>query len=401
MLGRRSTGSDIPRAPKQEENSTRFGDLPRAESQGIPFQLDVNHIFVQGMVNGSGPLWISLDTGASGSLIAINRALSLGLNFQGQMHTQGAGGVVESALVTGVSLKLPGVYLSNLAMAAVSLDGLDARSGRHIDVILGSEFFNRYVVEIDYAARLIRTYEPRSYQYRGAGEVVPLTFHENHPYIRASLEASGEKPFMDEFVIDMGSGFSVLLPRGFIDKHRELQAIQEAVKTEVTSIGGPVPVSVGRLTRLRIGRLSVQSPVTVFARTSRGIFAVDGKAGNLGNEILRRFKVTFDYSRRQMILEPTSALDEPDEFDMSGLSLLAEGPNLRVYRVGGVIADSPAAEAGIQVGDSIIDLNGTPIADLGMGKLRQLFKRPGSSYTLKIQRGGQPLTVKLKLRRLV
>jgi C-terminal processing protease CtpA/Prc len=64
-----------------------------------------------------------------------------------------------------------------------------------------------------------------------------------------------------------------------------------------------------------------------------------------------------------------------------------------------VIADSPASEAGIQVADSIIELDGTPVA--GMGRLRQLFKQPGSSYTLKIERGGQPLTVKLKLRRLV
>ena len=64
------------------------------------------------------------------------------------------------------------------------------------------------------------------------------------------------------------------------------------------------------------------------------MFAVGGRAGNIGNEILRRFKVTFDYSRAQMILEPNNAIDQPDEFDMSGLSPLAEESDLRVYGQG-------------------------------------------------------------------
>jgi S1-C subfamily serine protease len=49
----------------------------------------------------------------------------------------------------------------------------------------------------------------------------------------------------------------------------------------------------------------------------------------------------------------------------------------------------------------LVELDGKPVADLSLGKLRELFKRPGSTYTLKVERGGHPLIINLKLRRLV
>jgi hypothetical protein len=49
--------------------------------------------------------------------------------------------------------------------------------------------------------------------------------------------------------------------------------------------------------------------------------------------VLRRFKVVFDYSRKHVILERTSAGDEPFDADMSGGSLVATGPDLNVFTV--------------------------------------------------------------------
>ena len=378
-----------------------FGNVSGLDSREIPFEFDSNHVFLQGTVNSSGPLWFTLDTGASGTLIATKRAQALGLNLRGGIRTEGAGGTVESFLVSDVSLGLPGASLPDLDITAVSLDGLESNFGRPVDLILGSELFRRYVVEIDYAAKVLRLYEPGSYQYHGTGEVLPITLHENHPFVRASIETAGAKAIPNEFVIDVGSGFCVLLQRNFIEAHRELQSLREVLKTDVAGIGGSVPVAISRLGRLRLGRVSILAPVTIFPRTSKGSFALKPMAGNIGNEILRRFKVTFDYSRLRMILEPNNDFDEPNDYDMSGISLVAERPTFRVFRIERILENSPATDAGLRVGDSIVELDRRPVADLGLGKLRKMFKQPGRVYDLTVQRGGNAFNVKLKLRRLI
>jgi len=47
--------------------------------------------------------------------------------------------------------------------------------------------------------------------------------------------------------------------------------------------------------------------------------------GPIGNEILRRFKVTIDYSRQRMMLEPNAHFSDPFENDMSGIAFESSG----------------------------------------------------------------------------
>ena len=45
---------------------------------------------------------------------------------------------------------------------------------RNVDGVLGKEFFDQFVVEIDYARRLLNGYDPSSYKYAGSGKASPL-----------------------------------------------------------------------------------------------------------------------------------------------------------------------------------------------------------------------------------
>src|ERR1044071_724929 len=77
----------------------------------IPIELDGNHIYFQGRVNGSKPVWFSLDSGASRSLISYRRARELGLQFLDRSRGAGAGGFAETARIKDVSFNLSGVDL--------------------------------------------------------------------------------------------------------------------------------------------------------------------------------------------------------------------------------------------------------------------------------------------------
>ena len=102
-----------------------------------------------------------------------------------------------------------------------------------------------------------------------------------------------------------------------------------------------------------------------------------------------------------MILEPNCHFSEPDEYDMSGLLLIAEGNEFKTFKVRHLIEDSPATAAGLSEGDVISAVNGTPASKLSLEQVRRMFKKEGQSYLLSIKRGDERMQIRIRLRRLI
>jgi len=100
-----------------------------------------------------------------------------------------------------------------------------------------------------------------------------------------------------------------------------------------------------------------------------------------------------------MTLEPNANFPAPDEFDMSGAALIADGPDLSVIKVVRVRPNSPASSAGLRTQDVIEAVDGKPIRELT--KLKQLFRQPDKEYLLNVRRAEETIQVKIKLKRLV
>jgi hypothetical protein len=145
---------------------------------------------------------------------------------------------------------------------------------------------------------------------------------------------------------------------------------------------------VTRINGLKLGRFTLGHIVTTVAAGTEAAGLDDDATGILGGALLKRFIVTIDYSRNQVILQSRSdeGLAEPTEFDMSGLSLAAQGDGYREYRVRSVIPASPGAEAGVMPGDVIATINGRPAEELALNDVRDLFRRDGQEYALELRR---------------
>jgi hypothetical protein len=365
----------------------------------IPFEEDDGHIFLQARINNSAPLWFGLDTGAMRSVIDTRRARTLGLRLEGSQRVGGAGGTEEGSIVKGVSIGLPGALLRNQTLWALSLEPMAAGNGREMAGILGRELFSHFVVDIDYAARHIHLYEPQGWEYHGPGESIPLTLQDGEAYVRAKVAAPGREPVAGRFVIDTGSSITLMLAKSFVDEHKLLPPAGRSVPSRGRGVGGEVRMTIGRVPELQLGRFAIAGPVTAFIET--GEIAAPGAAGNIGGRLLRRFRVIFDYARQRMILEPGKYFAEAEEFDMSGAALLSEGPAFQTIRVVRVRAKSPAADAGLRPHDVIVAIDGQPTSALSLSKVKALLRRDGTTCSLRVQRDGQPLEIKVKLRRLI
>ena len=143
--------------------SIAFGAVPKARSSyRIPFELTNNLVVLQGSINNSKPLFLLLDTGASGSVINESRVKELGLKLEGQTKAATGNGPVEASFVRGVTLSVSGIEFPDLTLTSIRLSGLEAGFGRPVDGILGYEIFNRFVVEIDYISRIVTLHDPKS-----------------------------------------------------------------------------------------------------------------------------------------------------------------------------------------------------------------------------------------------
>jgi hypothetical protein len=276
-------------------------------------------------------------------------------------------------------------------------DSFTPLGGRAFAGIIGADLFYRFVVEIDYAGQVITLREPVSYRYAGSGEVIPLNLIDRKPYIRTSITTLSSTTLAGNFHIDAGCSGTLGLNRRFIEENNLADEARRAIESLNIGAGGETRVNIGRLRTLRLGRFAIANPITAFAQVQgRGVRA--DSAGRICGGILRRFTVIFDYSRRQIILEPNAAFNDPFEFDMSGIVMVSEGASFKVYRL---LANSPASESGLREGDIILAIDERPTAELTLEEARQLFKEAGRERLLRIRRGAEQMEIRLKLRRLV
>jgi C-terminal processing protease CtpA/Prc len=131
-----------------------------------------------------------------------------------------------------------------------------------------------------------------------------------------------------------------------------------------------------------------------------GAFANSALVGNIGQQVVGKFKLLFDYSHQRIIFELNDSFKDTFDRAFSGLSIVAEGKDYRTFRIAEVLEDSPGSEAGLQKDDTITAINGKAVADFSLTRMLELFEHP-VAYKLTVRRGAQTLQVILTPRKLV
>jgi len=335
-------------------------------------------------VNASKPLWFILDSGASGCVIDQTQAKLLGLKTEGKAKGTGAGaGTYDLTFAKNVIFKLSVIETQIESSYVIDLSSNLSVEGREANGILGYDFFNRYVVLIDYDAMILRLYDPQTYNYSGRGEIIPFTFKRKLPHITAKFKVAGHEPADRDFLIDTGSADAV-----------DDDLIAQASSPKLETVGGvglgqEFKTVLGRAEWLKLGSFTIENTL-----------GVSGGTALIGGEVLHRFTVIFDYSRQQMILEPNRHFRDEFVSGASGADLRLV-PESKIFRVHSVRKDSPAAEAGLREGDLIMAIDGSPTAEFNLDQAQRMFAQDGREYLLSVKRGSEPLQVKIKSRKLL
>jgi membrane-associated protease RseP (regulator of RpoE activity) len=206
----------------------------------------------------------------------------------------------------------------------------------------------------------------------------------------------GGKPVDGTFLIDTADDAAVTFFSSFASRHH----LAGPPPPAPAGSGGAMQ-AVLRGETLKVGGESLREPIITLSASTSGLFSDTRHAGLIGMDVLRRFRLTLDPSRKRLLLQKNAAFPEPFDYDASGLHVQPQGADLTTLEVRRVRPGSPGAEAGILAGDVILAVDGRPIGEITPLGVRRLFRKDGKEYALSILREGAIRKLQLRCRRQI
>jgi hypothetical protein len=367
--------------------------------EAVPFELYGNHIFLQVAVADSGPLTFLLDTGSSASVVSRARAEPLHLPLAQDIPARGVGEGRATVTWTGRALFAVGASrFQAQRVVAFDVGGIEAATGRHIDGVLGVDFFRQFVVEIDPVSKMLRLHAPGRFVPDRRAERISLRVSNGLAFLPAEIRLSDRKTVSGEFLVDTGQARPVSLNKPFVDANKLLDAVRTA-PTFTAGMGGEYRSVFGRLAGFKVGPFALTLPPADFSQASGGGTISPRYAGRLGMGILMRFRLALDYANARLHLEPLSTLAAPFDEDASGAILSSD--RLRALKVLRVIDGTAADAAGLAPGDLIRSVNDRPVGSEDLEQVREWFRKPGLTYRLGVERPDGEIEVTLLTRKRI
>jgi len=369
----------------------------------VPFELVGNHIYIKGTASGK-PVSLMLDSGAGMSVLDSGLAEKWDIPRDANgLPVRGAGSeTMKAQMLKDFKVKFDGTSVEQPIIIGIPLSALKFLEGRPIEGVVGFEFFRKYVIQIDYANSKVRLFAPDTFKYEGSGKGIPVRIVGNHPHLDGEIEVPGLGKLPVEVMVDTGAGSGVSLSGKIVDREKLDAKLPPSPKVPTgAGVGGATSGRNVRIDAVSLGGYRLEKPIASLDLGSGGVTGATSPFDVLiGGDIMKRFTVTFDYSRNLMYLEPNSDFAKPFTGDMTGMYIKADSEDLRSYVVMYIVDGSPAKEAGVAVGDHVVSIDGKPTSSYELFQLKGLLREPNKTWTVKLNRDGKTIDVKLKGRPL-
>jgi hypothetical protein len=256
-------------------------------------------------IGDSKPLNFVIDSGSEHT--ALNDAelveqLNLHTRYGGSGRGMG-GAKLEVLIAPDVAIRSAASELFRTDLVIHHLSSLkDHEMGRHFHGLLGSDLFERYVVDMDPAGRTVRLHEPDRWSYGGSGHIIPLIMESRRPFVKARVITESGKSAKVRLMVDTGSEYHLALVLG---SHRNLDVPEHHAEVTALGLGGEVTVLISAVNGFEAGSLALgRTPAAFFhpgsMPSARKISNFDGL---IGNGILAQYRTILDYHKKVLILE--------------------------------------------------------------------------------------------------
>lgn len=404
--------------------------------EDIDFKPEGNLVYVPVEINHV-PLNFVLDTG-------VNKTVILGLS-QDTLELNH----VEEIFLTGLGKKEPfkAIYSSHNILKIGDMVNADQdvfivldeevnfskRLGLEVHGIIGYDLLKDFVVQIDYIKGKVRFYRYEDFNKRKKRNEVQLDifFQRNKPYLKATVNQNKSKEVT--LLVDTGSSDALWL------FETDTTQIPHKYFEDYLGVGltGEIRGKRSKINGLSLGEFTLKEVKSAFPDAEFLIHIDEGlnRDGTLGAEVLSRFLVTINYRDKWIRLKKNKDFNQPFNYNMSGiiiqhngLRLMEDHSSTRVgagiqngissqdyffrqqlkYKLAPVIEivelreNSPAALAGLQPGDILLNINHVQITKENIGQLLKLLNvKEGKKIKLVVERNGVEMKFSFILKNLL
>jgi hypothetical protein len=325
----------------------------------LPAEAIGNYLLIEARLDRGGPYRFLVDTGSSTTLIspALGRRTPERNELPPQtprVRVTGADGrVTELPPTTLRRLELGEARFEDVPALLYDCAPLSAHLGVRIDGVLGFPMFRETLLTLDYPGSRLLLQSARS------GVLVPGTI--------IGFDDASKTPLIQ---VRMGNRSIVTLIDSGSDAALSLNPIGlEPAYTSpprdgatVTTLSGDRVHQTARLAEpVAIGNYIFERPIV----------DLTDYLSTIGGGMLKYFSVTFDQEHNRVTFYRESR--EPITMPSRRTAGVSFSKTPAYWKVAGVIPDSPAADAGIRIGDLVTRINGEPVARWDLRRYEQLM----------------------------
>lgn len=310
-----------------------------------------------------------------------------------EMTILGIAGSRKVSFVYNQKLKLPGLTVDSLNFHINNYDILTAVYGERIDGIIGYSVLSRYIFILNYDSLRISIFSNGRMKYPRGGwlyEPILRTLPVQSARIKDAVTANSR------FLFDIGAGLCLMLNKDFIEDSNFLDKKRILYAKEAEGVGGKIDMHMTVIKEMRLGPYRFRNiPAFVFDDTFN-LTSYPYLSGIIGNDILRRFNLILNYSKKEFYFMPNSHYFDGFDYAYSGIELyMIDG---RII-LGDVAKGSPAEVAGLKEGDVLIGINN--LVGMNIQLFKTALQAAGEKVRLIINRDGQLMEFTFKIKSIL
>lgn len=354
----------------------------------IPFGYQ-HHLYFDAVVRDSIPARLIFDSGNT-HLLLDSTFYAENFSHNGTLRKSmlgGAGGGMELASIDPSGWQY---CIGNHAMQEQMAVVLNLRKivGNEADGMFGMSFMQGRKVAFNYADGYMELL-PADFQPDSSYRTIPCQWLDKSKMrmkLPMRLTFTDQSTLEGEFLVDMGASSTLILGRGAAQKISP-ELLNNAPKMHFTvgGIGGSSTEHILALNGVEVGGFKLPPMQLFYSTNTQGSLASTAHTGLVGNALLERFDVIFDFADCTMHLRPNRNFDRPFPANNPGFALT---PYADHWVVNGLQEASAAEKAGLRRGDRMQRINGLTPAELSQTELDKLIasKQP---WHLVVERNGK------------
>lgn len=350
----------------------------------IPFDVVGTSIVVDVRINDSSPLNLILDSGIRNTIITeLQPGDKITINFSDVKDLMGLGGGNHlNAYSSNFNTeKIGKIKMTNKTVYVLedNIFNLSKHSGKKINGLMGVDFFQDYLVEINYSNKRINFFEPGNFDLPKGYDVLPITTEFQKFFVELSVLQADSTRKQVKMLIDTGAELNAWFQTS---TKESLSLPKKWIKGTIgEGLNGLITGKYGHIPEICFGKFCLKNPIVSFPDSASisGIINTSRRDGTIGSQILSRFNLFIDYGHKKLYFKPNENFKSRYSYNVAGIEIIQTVPNLPLSEVMSVWQDSPANRVGVLQGDKIIEINGEPALPKSLNEIRKIFETPSKT----------------------